>query len=389
MGRYNIQQGAIEIAYGWDHVTGYFISVVAKRLSWSENSTSEVNAVVEAISADGGGSYLDLHTGSFGFGQKVNTATILSLWDAYGAAAEHVKSAKQGREAYDYMLTMSLEISVIWAAPWSVPKALFLLTRYTPIIDSTAIMYYLFHPGSSIKTCRASIEIGEWMFITSVGFAEIILMIRTWAVWERDRRLTIGLSIFFVSVCMYAVAFRTSCSDHSIDKIINFKSHPNAATNPSSKLFGYWTQLHSIRGMGSAEPHSGILLLMSIKAYQTLRSGPISGLARLVYVDGILYYIALFGTLKASRKKLGLLIFDSSRGGQLDSRPDFTVSCILQDDYENLFSFLQRIMHSVLTGRMLLQLRQYDRKSDGVTELMDVSIPMEFVRDDNSKPEYL
>jgi hypothetical protein len=98
MGRHDIQQGAIEIAYGWDHATNYFISVVDKGLSWSEDSTSEVNAVVEAVSADGGGGYLDLHTGPFGFGQKVDIATILSFWEAYGAAAEHVKSAKQGRE---------------------------------------------------------------------------------------------------------------------------------------------------------------------------------------------------------------------------------------------------------------------------------------------------
>jgi hypothetical protein len=126
------------------------------------------------------------------------------------------------------------------------------------------------------------------MFVTGVGFAEskrsvgcsdslialiicriVILMIRTWAVWDRDRRLAIGLPMFFVSVwcalciyaarylnsldSMYSVAFRSSCSDHSIDKIINFKSQANATTNSSSKLFGYWTQLHSIRGMGSGD----------------------------------------------------------------------------------------------------------------------------------------
>jgi hypothetical protein len=44
---------------------------------------------------------------------------------------------------------------------------------------------------------------------------------------------------------------------------------------------------------------------------------------------------------------------------------------------------LQRIMHSVLTGRMLLQLRQYERRiirGDGPTELSGVTIPLEFVQ---------
>ena len=38
-------------------------------------------------------------------------------------------------------------------------------------------------------------------------------------------------------------------------------------------------------------------------------------------------------------------------------------------------------MHSVLTGRMLLQLRQYESKivhGDGLTELIAISRPLEF-----------
>ena len=46
-------------------------------------------------------------------------------------------------------------------------------------------------------------------------------------------------------------------------------------------------------------------------------------------------------------------------------------------------------MHSVLTGRMLLQLRQYERENvrgEGMTELTDVFIPVEFVRDGITAP---
>ena len=53
-------------------------------------------------------------------------------------------------------------------------------------------------------------------------------------------------------------------------------------------------------------------------------------------------------------------------------------------------------MHSVLTGRMLLQLRQYERENvhgEGVTALTDDLAPMEFVRDGitapNNDPEYI
>jgi hypothetical protein len=45
-------------------------------------------------------------------------------------------------------------------------------------------------------------------------------------------------------------------------------------------------------------------------------------------------------------------------------------------------SSLQSVMHSVLTGRMLLQLRQYERRNvrgGGRTELSGVTLPLEFM----------
>ena len=50
-------------------------------------------------------------------------------------------------------------------------------------------------------------------------------------------------------------------------------------------------------------------------------------------------------------------------------------------------SSLQRIMHSVLTGRMLLQLRacEYGHvRSERSTELNDAPAPLEFVKDDHN-----
>jgi len=51
--------------------------------------------------------------------------------------------------------------------------------------------------------------------------------------------------------------------------------------------------------------------------------------------------------------------------------------------FANIFSFLQRIMHSVLTGRMLLQLRKYEHRhirDDRLTAFNDVTMPLEFMR---------
>jgi len=222
-------------------------------------------------------------------------------------------------------------------------------------------MYYFFHPGSSDATCHLLFQLAEWMFVISVGCAELILMIRAWAVWERDRRLSIGLPIFFVAIwstlCVYAARYMGS---------LKFIQLPNQTlpgcfvAGRSSIQFMEWALVMGFEG--------GILILMCIKGYRTLRMGPSSGLIRLVYIDGIIYYITLFA--------LALI--------------NMVVILTLPDAFANLLTTFQRIMHSVLTGRMLLQLRQYERKiihGDGLTELIAVSRPLEFrqsVPDDDS-----
>jgi len=213
-------------------------------------------------------------------------------------------------------------------------------------------MYFFFHPGSSGTTCYILFQIAEWMFVISVGLAELILMIRAWAVWERDRRLSIGLPIFFVSVwtalCVYAARYLRS---------LKFMQIPNPTlpgcfvSGRSSIQFAEWALVMGFEG--------GILILMCIKGYQTLKMGPSSGLVRLVYVDGILYYIALFA--------LALI--------------NMVVILTLPDAFANLLTTFQRIMHSILTGRMLLQLRQYEHKivhGEGLMELVAISRPLEF-----------
>ena len=44
-------------------------------------------------------------------------------------------------QAYEYNLTFALEISLIWNAPWTIPKVLFLLSRYWPFVTLTILLY--------------------------------------------------------------------------------------------------------------------------------------------------------------------------------------------------------------------------------------------------------
>jgi len=258
--------------------------------------------------------------------------------------------------AYDYTLTLDLEVSLIWAAPWSIPKVLFLLTRYLLVINLTAIMYFMFHSGINDKMCLATYQTADWMFVISIGLAETILMIRAWAVWERDRRISIGLSIFFVSVwiavCVYTSRYLTS---------LKFTTHvPNPELHGCFEVAGSSVQFAQFALVMGFE--GGILILMFIKGYETLREAPNSGLVRLIFVDGILYYIAL-----SALTLINLVVI-------LNVPPDLS----------NILTVFQGVMHSVLTGRMLLQLRRYDNNivcAGGVMAFTSTSVP-EFMQPD-------
>ncbi|KAJ7809689.1 hypothetical protein B0H14DRAFT_1496224 [Mycena olivaceomarginata] len=42
---------------------------------------------------------------------------------------------------FDYALTFSLEVSLIWKSKWSLPKVLFILSRYSTIFDVPLVLY--------------------------------------------------------------------------------------------------------------------------------------------------------------------------------------------------------------------------------------------------------
>jgi hypothetical protein len=90
MVRYEIKQNNITIAYGFDKITGLFLSIYDKRLEWEEDNTDEINAICEKISEDGGGCYLSMYTSGIGFGHKVNKETIIQFMKKYNVNQEHL-----------------------------------------------------------------------------------------------------------------------------------------------------------------------------------------------------------------------------------------------------------------------------------------------------------
>ena len=106
MVRYEKEEGHIKISWGHDEaLNGYFLSVVDDRLKQLSGAGEDVNEVCGKVSADGGGSYLDLNTYlAGGFGQRVRETTIFAFMRRYGIDPTTISVDRSGGPSMHYHL---------------------------------------------------------------------------------------------------------------------------------------------------------------------------------------------------------------------------------------------------------------------------------------------
>ncbi|KZP22704.1 hypothetical protein FIBSPDRAFT_470953 [Athelia psychrophila] len=98
---------------------------------------------------------------------------------------------------YDYILTFSSEMTLIWGEPWKSLKVLFLLSRYLPFAD-TAVLF-LYDSASSPSECRAlTLGLGT-LFAIGLCMTEYIFAVRTWAMWGCDRKVGMVLVTLYLA----------------------------------------------------------------------------------------------------------------------------------------------------------------------------------------------
>ncbi|KAF8152308.1 hypothetical protein B0H34DRAFT_112391 [Crassisporium funariophilum] len=100
---------------------------------------------------------------------------------------------------YDVFLTLNDEINYIWLQPWTLGTFLYWVNRYLPFAD-TFMALYLQMSVTNIPKCHTFYEAITWMIATGLMVSELILLLRTYAMWQRRRSILIGLgSMSFVT----------------------------------------------------------------------------------------------------------------------------------------------------------------------------------------------
>jgi len=245
---------------------------------------------------------------------------------------------------YDWSLMLSLEVKYIWRATWNYTKVLYLLARYAPFVSLSLQLRNQFAPNPSPGSCEKSIQAACWVSLVGMNMAEVILFIRTYAVWNKDKRVGIGLAGLWV-VCQVpsvVIAERFLAS-------LNFIPNPlpgivqGCVTPVASKLVSLdWVVFSVMEGV--------VLVLMIVSALRTYRQN-ISNLLNVIYVDGIRFYAFMFCATIVN----------------------VLITWLLPIAFIAVGSSLEVVIHSNLVCRLVLGLREAGHSTGDVSNAFELS----------------
>jgi len=233
-----------------------------------------------------------------------------------------------------------MEVDLVWKSKWNFMKGLYLFQRYLPFIDTVWRVLHLQIRGSLTKTeCRNLYYSTGVMMAAGIAASEMILTLRTWAVWNRSKYLSIILSILYVLVwgsCIAIVCIFLNSVKFSDPPYTGLKGC--FLTQANKNLVIVWVQLIAWDTL--------VLVLMLVPGVQGYQYGNRS-LIKVIYRDGVIYYLYLF--------VLSLI--------------NIVLVKTLPPQYQQLLSSVERMLHSTLTSRVILHIRA--RAEDNVFAPID------------------
>jgi len=196
---------------------------------------------------------------------------------------------------YDTLLSAGQEYKYMWKSKWSVIKVLYICARYGTFIDTSMDVHErVSNVGSS--SCR--LASGFAIFFAGIGMAviEIILMIRTYAQYNRSKRL---LAFFLLLWCFAASFIAWTAFQWTKSSTINSLSSLtscNLTLEPSTLAVRFYAVMLGMETI--------TVFLTLWKGFHTgffrYRSQHQTSLATTFYRDGIAFYLIMLFALNTA-----------------------------------------------------------------------------------------
>ncbi|KAF9542668.1 hypothetical protein CPC08DRAFT_716913 [Agrocybe pediades] len=142
---------------------------------------------------------------------SVAAPEALAVFDAYLAiqASRYAHLSAGVIILYDHVITLDQEVSLVWQEPLSLGKILFLSNRYCAFFTTMYVFYSVMSPPNLKSFCTQVYRWQGWTSIVITILAQAILQLRIYALYSKNKRILIAMSILFI-VSVSASALITS-----------------------------------------------------------------------------------------------------------------------------------------------------------------------------------
>ncbi|KZP12454.1 hypothetical protein FIBSPDRAFT_936927 [Athelia psychrophila] len=182
---------------------------------------------------------------------------------------------------YDILTSLDKEVEYIWTTPWSFGTVLYLLNRYLPYI--TTLDVHLRSTTNSSEACEMGNRVIAWFIVAGSLISEVVLMVRTYAIWGRKQSIFFGL----IGLCM---ATTVPVVVISYLEVASWKSGPSPFPNQSGCFAVYVSKIIYIRYVIFIVCETCIVILTMMKGARHLRQTRSTWIVKM-YQDGLLFYV--------------------------------------------------------------------------------------------------
>ncbi|CAL1708384.1 unnamed protein product [Somion occarium] len=186
---------------------------------------------------------------------------------------------------YDYIITFANEVSYIWSNPRTHASWLFLLNRYFSILSDVAVVSANFADFMTVEACKNYYFFRQMMLVIAQVIVCIISFLRTYALYERSKRImTFIVSVFLVLFSLACWSLIGQNSEYSIRH-----GCQQAISKPTGiHLAVAWEALFAYDCM--------IFALTIYKTYQERTRSNVAmlnSLVELIWRDGAIYFAVM------------------------------------------------------------------------------------------------
>ncbi|KAG7089065.1 hypothetical protein E1B28_010775 [Marasmius oreades] len=177
----------------------------------------------------------------------------------------------------------------------------------------------------------------------------VILALRVWAVWKKSILVGVGLGVYFLACWVPCYVFLGQFLSAMEFAILPYPQFRGCFISGGSHVIYLCWVLLMIYDIGT-------LVMILVPGFKAYRRGGRSELVKTVYRDGVVYYGLIFSV----------------------SMLNVIVALTLPPDLVHLLSSFERVLHSILTSRAVLHIRQIGLQQSHPTESISHELSTDF-----------